>query len=111
MDVKDFLLLTRSERSFQRELINAAHILGWRVVHFRPALTQKGWRTPVQGDGVGFPDLILVRGGRLIFAELKSENGKANDAQKAWAKILGQTPAEVYLWRPSDWSTIVEVLK
>lgn len=43
------------ERQWQAQVIELARILGWRVAHFRPALTKHGWRTPVQADGAGFP--------------------------------------------------------
>ncbi|MCI0542945.1 MAG: hypothetical protein L0Z49_00695 [Actinobacteria bacterium] len=48
-----------------------AMVRGWRVCHFRPATTRDGWRTAVQGHP-GFPDLVLARRGRVVFAELKA---------------------------------------
>ena len=48
-------------------------MLGGRVAHFRPPRTVHGWRTAVAADGAGFPDLVMVRGSRLLAAELKSE--------------------------------------
>jgi hypothetical protein len=60
----------------QRQVTDLAAILGWTWVHFRPAMTGRGWRTPVEGPlGKGWPDLVLVRerDRRLIFAELKRE--------------------------------------
>lgn len=44
-----------TEIQWQAQVIELAHILGWTVAHFRPALTKHGWRTPVQADGAGFP--------------------------------------------------------
>ena len=46
-----------SERELQDAVIQLARLLGWRVAHFRPAMTTRGWRTPVSADGAGFPDL------------------------------------------------------
>jgi hypothetical protein len=108
------------ESDFLKQVIDLAHICGWKVAHFRPAQTERGWRTAVQGD-TGFPDLVLVRD-RVIFAELKSEKGKLSDTQKVWIECLINASAtnrgsptllspEVYVWRPSDFDDIVEVLK
>jgi hypothetical protein len=60
----------------------------------------------------GYPDLTLVRPGRLIFAELKSAQGKLTREQALWLSMLERSiPAvEVYTWYPADWSTIQEVL-
>jgi hypothetical protein len=46
-----------------------------------------------------------------LFAELKKETGKQTAKQREWANALSQAGQTVYLWRPSDWQTIVEVLK
>jgi hypothetical protein len=48
----------------------------------------------------GFPDLTLVKAGRLVFAELKTQKGKATLAQTEWLCALKQSAADVYLWRP-----------
>ena len=58
----------------------------------------------------GFPDVVMVRGERLIFAELKAEKGRVSAAQTFWLDALRATGAEVYVWRPSDWETIVVTL-
>ncbi|WP_346927547.1 hypothetical protein, partial [uncultured Arthrobacter sp.] len=77
-----------SERELQDAVIELARLLGWRVAHFRPARVRRGGReiyeTPVAADGKGWPDLVLVRGSRLIFAEMKSGTGRLSDAQIAW---------------------------
>jgi len=96
--------LGETEAQFQHAVIELAQTLGWRVAHFRPARTSHGWRTPVQGDP-GFPDLVMVRAGKIVFAELKSERGKLSADQQAWIDATGG-----YLWRPSDWRQIVAVL-
>jgi hypothetical protein len=65
----------------------------------------------VTADGAGWPDLVLVRPPRLIFAELKSESGQVRANQTEWLDVLRLLPAaETYLWRPSDWDELVEVL-
>jgi hypothetical protein len=48
---------------------------------------------------------------RLIFAELKREKGKLSESQKVVLAELETLGVEVYVWRPSDWDTILELLK
>jgi hypothetical protein len=98
-----------SERSFQVSVVTLARLRGWRCAHFRAAWTRDGWRTAMSGD-VGYPDLTLARGGRLIFAELKGGKGRLAPDQRVWLDVLGETPAEVYVWKPTDWNEIERVL-
>jgi hypothetical protein len=100
-----------SEADFMRQVTDLAEILGWQWAHFRPAETSKGWRTPVSGPlGKGFPDLVLVKGTRLIFAELKRDGGKLTldqlDVLAAFADA-----AETYVWRPADFDKIQRALQ
>ena len=60
----------------------------------------------------GYPDLTLVRPGRLIFAELKSTRGKVTREQHLWLDMLQRSvpQVEVEIWRPSDYEKIVQTL-
>jgi len=58
----------------------------------------------------GFPDLCMVRDGRVVFAELKSEKGRVTRAQQMWLDALEGTGVEVFVWRPSDLDGIARVL-
>ena len=100
-----------TEREFQQAVVQLARLMGWRVHHTRPALTQRGrWLTPIQGDA-GFPDLVLCRGGRVIFAELKRNGARPTPAQRGWLEALQACAGvECYLWTPSDWDAIVRTL-
>lgn len=108
-----------SEADFSRTVVELAQLLGWRVAHFRPGLTSrvdaKGkpvWVTPVQAEGKGFPDLVLVKGERLLFAELKSATGKLTPEQQAWLDALRQVPGiEAYVWRPTYWYAVEIALR
>ena len=96
-----------TERAFTAQVIALARWHKWRVAHFRPAQTQSGrWITAMQGD-VGFPDLVLARAGKVLFAELKSESGKLTRKQMEWAHEL----RIMRIWRPRDIDLIEAELK
>jgi hypothetical protein len=99
--VKTLALPPISEAEFQRQVLDVAKLFRWTVYH--PMLSKWSER--------GFPDLTMVRGSRLIFAELKRENGKVSEHQERWLGLLKGARQEVYLWRPSDIDTIAEVLR
>jgi hypothetical protein len=98
--------LQQSERQFERAVVEYAKLAGWRVFHpFDSRRSEAGW-----------PDLTLVRDGRLVFAELKSEKGRVRPEQQVWQEALlrvaSRTPGvEVYLWRPSMWDEIEGTLR
>jgi hypothetical protein len=94
-----------SEAELQEAVIEAARLFGWKVAHFRPARTERGWRTPVAADGAGFPDLVLARAGcPLLCVELKSAVGRVSADQTEWLRVLDQAEgADVRLWRPGNW--------
>ena len=88
-----------TEKELQANVVELARLMGWRHYH-----TYDSRHSPE-----GFPDLILIRLGRLIFAELKSEHGRITQTQKDWLEELGLVEArsngtvQVCLWRPEDW--------
>lgn len=54
----------------------------------------------------------MVRDGRLVIAELKTEGGRLTTRQREWQLWLRLTTRiDVKEWRPSDWSEIEEVLR
>jgi hypothetical protein len=100
-----------TESQFQRQVLELARLHGWITAHFRPGMTRKGrWMTAVAGDGVGFPDLVLVRD-RVIYAELKTDVGRIRVEQARWIKLLRRAGQEVYVWRPANWQVIEETLR
>jgi hypothetical protein len=100
-----------TERDWQRQVTDAAELFGWTWAHFRPARTDRGWRTPVSGpSGAGFPDLVLARGDRLILAELKAEGGRLTPEQRDVLDVLRQA-VECHVWRPTDLPAVLEVLR
>lgn len=100
--------VTMTEQQFTNSLLEWAKVYGWRRFHVR----NSGARglSQVQGDK-GFPDLVLVRPPRLIFAELKVGRNKVADAQSEWLTALNDASlAEVYYWTPAQWTEILRVL-
>lgn len=107
-----------SEAEFTKAVIEAAQHRGWLVAHFRKVRVQRAngrtyWTTPVQGDGAGFPDLILAKPPRLIAAELKVGYNKADERQLKWLAAFQQTDGKVLgvVWRPKDWDQILTELE
>jgi hypothetical protein len=99
-----------TEAEFLTQVLQLATLYRWRTAHFRPGRTATGWRTALQGDAKGWPDVVFVRE-RIIFAELKRDSrAKATPEQQAWRAALTQAGAEVYVWTPADWSEIERVL-
>lgn len=92
-----------SEKELQRAIVECAQALGYTVAYFRPAMTNRGYRTPVGGDGKGFPDLVIVGHGRTLFRELKSYIGKLRADQKHWAHVLTTAGADWGVWTPVEW--------
>lgn len=91
-----------TERMFQQQIVDLAHLCGWMEYHTWLSIRSTA----------GFPDLVLCRDGRLIFAELKSERGMPTAAQEEWLAALRKVQGvEVYLWRPNQWPEIVETLQ
>jgi len=102
-----------TEEEFSKNVIRVAQLCHWKVAHFRSVKIQRQdgsvyYATPVQADGAGFPDLLMMRDSRLVIAELKSETGKTSADQDAWIKGLRicDEPT-VKLWKPSNWDDIV----
>lgn len=112
------------EAMFRVEIVNLqtkngrpglADQLGWEHVGFRPAKTQFGWRTPGTGTmAKGWPDLTLVhpRTHRILFVELKGDDGKLDAEQERVLAVLRSLPppVEVHVWYPDDLETAGRVL-
>jgi hypothetical protein len=100
-----------SEAEFTRMAIQLAKLRGWRVAHFRAAVNRRGrWSTPVQGDGAGFPDLLLVRGDCVLAIELKVGRNRPSPAQREWLAAFAAAGVRAVVARPEDWAMIEEML-
>lgn len=89
-----------TEAQLQSAVIEMAQTFKWRCYHTHDSRRSQA----------GFPDLTMVRGYTIIFAELKSETGKVSDDQYGWLDDLGDVQnvtehVKVRVWRPNDWTT------
>lgn len=112
LSMEDRQLRAITEAQWQHQVEQIAHLNGWRLFHApdnRPVTASSG-RRYVQNIRAGFPDLVLVRGPRLLFVELKRETGRTTEDQDAWLTDLARASAEVYVWRPSDLAEVTAVL-
>jgi len=92
-----------TERDLREQVRDACRLFGWEFYF--------SW-TSIHSPR-GFPDLVLVHPvkRRVIFAELKSENGEVSEHQQRWLDVLAQAGQEVYVWRPADIENIVRLLR
>ena len=113
-----------TEKELDAAVGKLCRLYGWRRYH-----TYRSKHSPA-----GFPDLVLVKPPRLIFAELKSDDGSPTTEQLAWLSDLqkvmlatarfdhkllttgevetyvGPPLVEAHLWRPRDLQRIASIL-
>jgi hypothetical protein len=95
-----------SEKTLQDRVVGRAKRRGWKVAH-----AGKGWvgdQATGKGQFVtpmspGWPDLTLAKEGhRLVFIELKREQGEVDEDQWLWLRLLNSTGNYAVIVRPSD---------
>jgi hypothetical protein len=123
-------MLLYSEERWSQDIAGALKSFGWTAYHTHNSAH----------SAAGFPDwcAIRIRHGhcRLLFAELKRQDGRASAAQGEWLHGLSEignalrallafafppdapiptsyarVSVETYLWRPADWPRVLEVLQ
>lgn len=90
------------EASFMATVVELAQWRGWRSYHtFDSRRSAPGW-----------PDVVLVRGDRMIAAELKTNRGRVSTAQAEWLAALSRIAGvECHIWRPDDWAAVQAALR
>jgi hypothetical protein len=89
-----------TEQAFQGQVRHLAIVRGWLYYHTHDS----------RRSDKGFPDTVLIKGSRLVIAELKVGKRKTTREQETWLEAFRNVGAEVYVWRPDDWPEIVRVL-
>lgn len=96
------LLHEVSEKVSMQQVLDLATLQGWLTYHTYDS----------RRSSPGFPDVVMVRGKHLLFAELKSEKGKFSQPQKQWLEALAKVETvSSHLWKPHDFDEIMVVLK
>lgn len=95
-----------TEEELSIAIIQAALFLGWKCHHDRRSDLARQQGTP------GFPDLVLIRGGRIWMLELKSDSGHLTRDQLAWQLEM---PVNSYAFTyrvvyPGDLDSVLEEL-
>lgn len=98
---------TLSEKQWQAQVLAYARLRGWLCYHTYDA----------RRSAPGFPDLVMVRDGRVVFAELKAgKRPRLSADQQVWQARLVEAMAradevvQMYVWMPKDWPAVREAL-
>lgn len=101
-NAREILGATLTEKQFMAAVLEMARLHKWRCYHAFDSRRSEP----------GFPDLVLVRDGRIIFAELKTATGRLTDEQSEWIDALEACPGvEVRVWRPDALKWIEATLR
>lgn len=92
---------TLSEKEFMSQVIQLAQLFRWKIYHTHNS----------RKSVAGFPDLLMLRGAKMIVAELKVGRNKITSDQADWLTWFRVAGAKSYLWTPDHWSEIESVLK
>lgn len=88
-----------SEAHFQKRVTDLCTLLGLAWHH----------ETDSRRSHAGFPDLVIVArppAEGVVFAELKTDNGRVRPEQEWWHTKLRAAGVEVHVWRPADWPQV-----
>jgi hypothetical protein len=91
-----------TEKAFQEAVRRLALDSSWMYYH----------TTDSRHSPSGYPDVTLVKGDRLLFAELKMPGKRPTMAQQAWLDALaGVTHVQACVWTPDDLEAMLGVLR
>lgn len=89
-----------SEKHFQAKVVALAEGCGWAPYHTHDSRRSRK----------GFPDLVMIRNGVLLVAELKAGRNKTTPEQEKWLRLFEGVGARVRRWRPEHWWDIQKEL-
>ena len=99
------------EADWQATVMDYARLLGWHVTHFHDSRRERGGKLVGDADAAGWPDLVLIRGGAILFRELKTERGRLSGPQAEMLTRLRDAGQDVGVWRPRDWERVQRELE
>lgn len=82
-----------TERQLQRMIVDYCRWLHLLCYHTHDS----------RHSAAGFPDLVIVGPGGVLYRELKSETGRLSIAQTCWSQGLREAGVNWSVWRPADW--------
>ena len=90
------------ERNFQAGVVKLAKLTGWTVYY----------TTDSRHSPAGWPDLVLLKGDRALFRELKRDGrpSRVTAAQRECMALLEGAGLDVGIWTPDDWQAIADTL-
>ena len=96
--------LAIDEATFQAQVVELVHLLGWEVLHVRRSIG-KGNRWTTTTSVKGWPDLFLWHPHQGVLArELKTDSGKPTSEQVAVIASLCDAGIDAGIWRPRDFA-------
>jgi len=95
-----------SEKTLQDRVVGRAKRRGWTVAHAGKGLVgdiSAGEGRFVTQMSPGWPDLTLAKAGhRLLFIELKRQQGETSEEQWFWLRLLNNCGARAIIVTPAD---------
>jgi hypothetical protein len=90
----------QSEADFQKAITDLATATGWDWWHIPDS----------RRVAAGWPDLVLARGDRCMFRELKTGTGRLRPEQVRTLDTLRRCGLDADIWRPGMWDQIEAAL-
>jgi hypothetical protein len=96
-----------SGKQIQDGIAALAQAKGWMVCHFSPGRVgpKDKWITNYAYQSKGWPDLFMVRAGRLVAIEVKGDGDSVSAAQLAWLNALRDAGVQTALVGPKEWAS------
>jgi Holliday junction resolvase len=102
MASRELLASIMSEAQLQETLRDALLYNGWAYYH-----AYNSQRSPE-----GFPDIVAIKGQRLLVAELKDARRKPTTAQVDWLTAFAHiSRVDAKLWRPAHLEEALELIQ
>ena len=94
-------------KEIQDGIAALARMKGWKVAHFSPGRVgpKDSWITNYAYDSKGFPDLLMLRAGRIVAIEVKGSGDSVSAAQLEWLNVLRDAGAQTFIVGPTDWAS------